>query len=609
MKIESDIKIIPNILIVDDNPHNIFAMKSLLEHMPVKLYEALSGNEALDLLMQQEFALVLLDVQMPDMDGFEIAGLMRMNKRTKEIPIIFVTAISKEEQYIKKGLQIGAVDYLFKPVDPIILMSKVSVFINYYIQKKQMDHMVAKLNQSQNLLTKKNESLNHLARTDVLTGLENRLNFEEILERTIQSSKIDKKMFTLIFLDLDNFKYVNDAFGHDCGDILLKEVAERLKKVIRNREIVSHTRLNDYSISRLGGDEFAILLIDISDMEVAGKIANRIIESLAKPFVIQGNEAHISASIGIAYYPMNGDTAELLMKHADVAMYQAKNAGKNQFQYFSEIIHKDQQYLFQVESFIKQALEKNEFYLVYQPILNLSTKELVAVEALCRWRNDVLGEVTPDVFIPIAEGTGLICQLGQWILQTAVLEMKHCYDLYHISLHCHVNLSTNQMLDNEFVSYVQSMMQMQLLKPESLTFELTETALMKNAQILGENLNTLSKLGFHISADDFGMGYSSLSRLVLLPISSLKIDKTFVQTITEQPQNESSIINSILELAKNLNLVTIAEGIETQEQFDFLLKHQCQYGQGYLLAKPMPADELHLYLQKLSKDHTVPLPE
>ncbi len=324
----------PRILIVDDNPNNIFAIKSLLESMPVELFEARSGNEGLNLLLQYEFALVLLDVQMPEIDGFEIAELMRNNRRTKEIPIIFVTAISKEEEYIKKGLQLGAVDYLFKPLDPVILQSKAAVFINYYIQKKLMVQLVAQLNSSKEMLAKKNQSLSHLAHTDVLTGLENRLNFEELLDKMIKFSKRYNKVFTLMFLDLDNFKQVNDNFGHEAGDLLLKEVAHRLQTVVRAGDTIFQGNTK-FSISRLGGDEFAILLTDINDPNIVGHIANRIIDALAKPFSIEHNEVRIGVSIGIAYFPEAGDTSEVLTRNADTAMYLAKNAGKNCYQCFT----------------------------------------------------------------------------------------------------------------------------------------------------------------------------------------------------------------------------------------------------------------------------------
>jgi len=326
----------PRILIVDDNPNNVFAIKSLLESMSLELYEAHSGNEALNLLLQHEFALVLMDVQMPGIDGFETAELMRSNRRTKQVPIIFVTAISKDEHYIKKGLQMGAVDYLFKPLDSVILQSKVAVFINYYTQKKTMERLVSQLNSSQEILAGKNQSLSQLAHTDVLTGLENRLNFEELLDKMIKFSKRYNKVFALMFLDLDNFKQVNDTFGHEGGDLLLKEVADRLISVVRAGDIIYQGGAK-FSISRLGGDEFAILLEDINNRDFIGDIAKRIIASLAKPFSINHKNVHIGVSIGIAYFPEAGDTPEALSKNADIAMYRAKNAGKNCYQYFSVV--------------------------------------------------------------------------------------------------------------------------------------------------------------------------------------------------------------------------------------------------------------------------------
>lgn len=583
--------IIPNILIVDDNPNNIFALKSILEEMPVKLYEARSGNEALEILLQHEFALVLMDVQMPEIDGFETAELMQKNKHTKDVSIIFVTAISKEEQYVKKGLQIGAVDYLFKPVDPVILKSKVSVFIQYYIQRKQMENMVTNLSSSQQMLSEKNKSLNQLARTDTLTGLENRLNFQETLERMINNSKESENKFALLFLDLDNFKNVNDTLGHDSGDQLLKEVAERLKKAIRRTDLISKD-----SISRLGGDEFAIILPEIEESHMAGEIADRIIHSLSEPFILQNTSVSIGVSIGIVFYPLGGDTVELLTKNADVAMYRAKQAGKNNYQYFSESADQLLKMQSQLASEIREALNKNQFHLVYQPIVNLHTQELVAVEAICQWNNERLGEISADEFMPVAEETKIIQPLGIWILNNVVEDMLHCYSEFNIPLHCHINLTPKQLFDHSYLQYIENLSKTDDLRG-GLTFELTETVLIQDIASLEAPVNSLIQLGFKICIDHCGNEDSVQKCLSDLPISSLKISKTLIQTLIKRPDS-MTILKSILDLTKNLNYLSFADGIQTEDQLNILLKLNCLYGQGDYFSKPLPLDELKVYLKK-----------
>ncbi len=323
-------KIVPNILIVDDNPSNIFAMKNLLEDLKINMYEASSGNEALQLLTQHEFALVLLDVQMPEIDGFETAELMRKNKHTKDIPIIFVTALSREEQYIRKGLQVGAVDYLLKPLDPIILTSKVSVFLAYYIQKKTMEDLVLQLSKSKKILATENDDLDILANTDALTGLSNRLSFEKALKLTIEFSTKYNEKFALLFLDLDNFKSANDTFGHDCGDFILRETSNRLRIGLRRNDTVNTEDLT-LSIFRLGGDEFTVILKNVDDTAHAITVAKRIIKLIDEPFIFHNEKIQIGVTIGIACFPSEGTTVELLIKSADEAMYHAKSKGKNTY--------------------------------------------------------------------------------------------------------------------------------------------------------------------------------------------------------------------------------------------------------------------------------------
>lgn len=320
----------PSVLVVDDNAANTFAMQTILEGMPLKLYTASSGSEALQLLLRHDFALVLMDAQMPEMDGFETAALMQKNKLTKEVPIIFVTAINKDEKYIRQGFAVGAADYLLKPLDPVILQSKIMVFLNFYLQKKAMQNLVSALNTSQKVLNKENVSLHQLAHTDFLTGLENRLQFEELITEFINYAKQANKVLTLMLLDLDNFKKVNDTLGHQSGDDLLKQVAYRLNEVVKNQHDANHAK-SEWHVFRLGGDEFAILLVDTWLQNIVKLLADALIASLSQVFLIQNTPVFIGVSIGIAFFPASGFTSEALIKSADAAMYHAKTSGKNQY--------------------------------------------------------------------------------------------------------------------------------------------------------------------------------------------------------------------------------------------------------------------------------------
>ena len=324
----------PTILIVDDRPENLFAMKKVLKPLDINILEATSGNESLKIALDNDLALVLLDVQMPEMDGFEVATLMHNNEKTRHIPIIFVTAMNKEEKYIIKGHQVGAVDYLFKPIDPLVLKSKVSVFIEHYSQKKELKSLLGELKETQTELEKSNEKFKNLAHRDPLTGIGNRLQFEGSLKRTIAHAERHHRRFALLYLDLDNFKLINDSLGHPAGDILLKEVSRRLEVCIRMDDTLSRiVKDKGGSVARLGGDEVAILLNEINSPSDAILVAKRILMSFDKPFDLNGNEVSVTTSIGVACYPDSAETSTALNKRADVALYHAKKSGKNTYYY------------------------------------------------------------------------------------------------------------------------------------------------------------------------------------------------------------------------------------------------------------------------------------
>lgn len=568
------------ILIVDDVVANLVAIEDTISNLDADIYRAESGFKALELVIEHEFALVLLDVQMPGMDGFETAQLMRQNKYSETVPIIFVTAMNKEKVHLFKGYESGAVDYLFKPLEPTILKSKVQIFLNIFYQKTQkLIHALDELQIIRMELEKNNAELRIISTQDSLTSLPNRLLFTQELDRTISFSKRYKERFAVLFFDIDNFKSINDNYGHLVGDKLLQEVSIRLK---------TYLRLEDF-IARLGGDEFAIILSKISRFEDAGNVSSKICAGLALPFKIDENELSVTCSVGIGCYPFAGETQESLMKHADIAMYRAKEKGKNTFEYFSPSLSKEYERRSSIEKALQHGLERNEFTLVYQVIYDLNNNSPYGVETLIRWNSDALGEVSPAEFIPIAEDLGLIQPIGLWIIEKACEQFKLWHDEGMPYISYAINLSPKQLLKKDIFEHTQKVMQKNKIPPGNLELELTETAIMEESDVSENLLKRFNDIGIRINIDDFGTGYSSLIRLRYLPIHALKIDKSFVKDIFTD-KNDAIIVKTILSLANSLGLKSIAEGIETKEQLEFLTENGCVYGQGYYLCRPVGAD-------------------
>jgi diguanylate cyclase len=597
MSIQNTSELIPKVLLVDDNPQNLVAMEMVLEDMNLDIVKTTSGKDALTALMIDEYALVLLDVQMPEMDGFEVAELMQNNSHLKNIPIVFVTAINKEDRYVKKSMEVGAVDYLFKPIDSTILISKVKIFVDYYLQNKKMVRLVDELNKTQASLMITNKELEMLARFDPVTGLANRLDFTNFLDVEIDNAKRHNRLIALLLIDLDNFKNVNDTHGHQVGDELLREVSKRLKESVRKRDAINRPSA-EHLVSRLGGDEFAIVLTELDSPENAAVVARRMIQSVNKPVVISGSgEAQVGVSIGIACYPDSGANAEELCRSADLAMYDAKNKGKNTYRFFSKKLNAAHEYHTMIETGIKNALKTEKFYMVYQPIVDLATQKTVAFEALCRCDLKAIQKIPTQDFILVAEESGLMMELGVKILNMVLQDAKETLLPCCPDLEIHVNVSTRQLQDDAFLKLVKRSYKAFGVNPKNITFELTETAVMEDVQVLTDHLDGISETGSKVSIDDFGTGYSSLVWLRHLPISSLKIDKEFIENVCVN-QNDAVITKSIVNLSKNLELRSIAEGIESKEQLDFLVKHHCPLGQGHYFSKPMKLNDAVAYLQK-----------
>lgn len=422
--------------------------------------------------------------------------------------------------------------------------------------------------------------INNLAYFDSLTKLPNRILFLEKLEACIRKTSQKSFSFAVLMLDLDGFKAVNDLLGHSVGDLLLHETASRLESCLRSTDVVA----------RLGGDEFAILLPDIHENGNAGKIASKILESLRKPISIDGSELFITASIGIVACPYHSRLASDLMKFSDIAMYQAKRQ-KNSFQFYSSEMTQKAVERNDIESSLRRALQNDEFLLYYQPQINLQTGKTIGVEALLRWNRNHNEMIPPDRFIGIAEDSGIIIDIGQWVLTTAFNAAVKWNAKLDATISVAINLSSRQFIHNDLLSSIKLALAETKCNPRWITLEITESLLLNDSEKIRKILRSLDKLGFRISLDDFGTGYSALSYLNKFPVSEIKIDKSFVQGIVDNPDH-GLVIQAIISMAKSLGKDLVAEGVETTEQAEFLLKLGCQTVQGFLYSKPKPFNEI-----------------
>ena len=430
------------------------------------------------------------------------------------------------------------------------------------------------------------EKIYHLAHYDSLTTLPNRAAFTDLLNRSLYQSKRHLQTMALLFLDLDNFKLINDTAGHMQGDNLLRQVADRLQAITRRED----------AVCRLGGDEFTILLLDIAENRIASIIANKVLAQFQKPFKLGHLEINVSASIGIAIYPEDGHDADTLLKHADIAMYRAKSNGRNNYQFFTQEMNQQAMERLNMEQEMRKGFEQGEFHLCYQPQINLRTGQIIGCEALLRWRHPSKGYISPDRFIPVAEECGFINTLGLWVLNTACRQAKVWMDQRDQSWIIAVNISARQFQNQALLSNIEKILQESGLPAQFLELELTESMLMHRVEDNIQTLHALRALGVKLAIDDFGTGYSSLAYLKRFPLDKLKIDRSFIQDLTHD-NDDAAIVNATILLAHSMQLTVIAEGVETDEQRDFLEQQHCDELQGYWFSKPLIASELENFCQ------------
>lgn len=436
-------------------------------------------------------------------------------------------------------------------------------------------------------LKKAQIQMGDLAFYDPLTGLANRRLFKNRLAKSVKNVLRNKTSLALMFLDIDQFKRVNDTLGHDMGDALLKEMAARLERSVREND----------TVSRIGGDEFTILLTDVKNSKDVGVVAEKILKALARPFMVNGQEILSSVSIGITMTPNDSTDPNALMKNADLAMYKAKELGRNNFQFFSEEMNTAILHNLEIEQELNIALKRSQFFLVYQPKVRLADNTITGVETLVRWRHPEKGIIPPDAFIPIAEETGQIVEIGAWVLEHSCHEMGTLIheELMPADSKVAVNLSAKQFSDPNLLQTVSDILEQSKIDPLNLELEITESIIMDDVEAAIKIMEAIKDKGIHLSIDDFGTGYSSLAYLKRFPIDVLKVDRSFVKDIP-QDKTDMAITSAVIAMAHKLSMKVVAEGIETQEQLDFLKENNCDDGQGYLLSRPLSLPQLHHFL-------------
>lgn len=688
----------PLALVVDDDSSLRIAMGAALIKVGCDVIEAENGRRGISLFRSEKPDLVLLDVLMPEMDGFEACAAIRDLPEGAYTQVLMVTGLDDTDS-IKRAFEAGADGFISKPVNLVMLgyqgqymlragqafrelyrsrnhlakTQKLARLGNWQVDlvtnefhcspeasrllglngdgrrvtydiflervvdqerdtvKKEIDKAVEGkrsisldyrvllpdgtqkhiLNRGEALcnengvpeillgviqdvtrLKRAEEEIRLLAFYDGLTGLANRMLFLDRIEQAITTARRDNQVFALLYLDLDHFKRVNDTLGHHIGDLLLKNVAETLKQNIRRGDTATRlgTNSSDSMIARLGGDEFTILLPDIRDTESAAIVARRLIEAIPAVYDCEGHDVSVTTSIGISVFPEDGENADVLLKNADSAMYQAKDSGRNNYHFYEESLNLAVIERFSIEKNMRKALDEKEFVLHYQPQIDLATRKIIGAEALIRWIHPQKGMIFPDDFIQIAEESDLIIDINRWVLRTACRQKNEWDKAGLFPPRVAVNLSGYKFVKQDIVKSIGSALRSADIGPDCLEVEITENVLMQDTDDTISILKQMKALGITMTLDDFGTGYSSLSYLTSFPFDAIKIDRSFVTECTRQPGNRV-IIRAIVAMGHSLEKRIVAEGIETEEQFKLIQGYGCDEAQGYYFSPPVPPDE------------------
>jgi len=550
-----------NVLLIEDNPGDARLIREMIAEdpgAPFELHCAERLSHGLDFLASRPAGLVLLDLSLPDSLGLETFA--KVFAHSPAVPIIVLTG-TDDATVALKAVQGGAQDYLVKgKLDRELLVRS----MQYSIERKRYQVQIE-----------------HQANYDALTGLPNRTLLHDRLRQAVFAQR-RVRAIAVVFIDLDRFKFVNDSLGHGAGDELLKQMSERLRSVLRDGD----------TVARLGGDEFVLILNDQHNEEIVFRAMQRIMARINEPMIVEGKELYVTCSAGISLHPQDGPDVDTLLKNADVAMYRAKEAGRNNFQFFTAEMNQLVNERLALEHSLRRALERREFLLHYQQKVDLRSGAIVGAEALLRWQHPEWGLLRPARFVPVAEETGLIVPIGEWVVEEAcrqnVAWQKEGLEPGIVS----VNLSARQFRQQGLVRVVSRILGATGLDPSWLEVELTESMVMHNAEAAIAILQGLKSLGVTLSVDDFGTGYSSLAYLKDLPIDVLKIDRSFVRDIRAGGDaGEGVLAQAIISLGHSLDLKVIAEGVETDDQVRFLSKHRCDEVQGFYYGEPMLPDD------------------
>jgi diguanylate cyclase (GGDEF)-like protein len=576
------------VLVCDDDPTYLLLMEETLSSDNLNVLTAANGLDALKLYLKHFPSIVLLDVHMPMLSGFEVCAEIRKHPKGKDTPILMVTG-ADDILSIESAYKHGATDFLPKPIRWPMVAHRVRYML--------------KGSETFNSLKQSEEKMRRLAYFDSLTGLPNRQSLDESLEKAILCAVEEQQNLCIMYIDLDNFKRINDTLGHEFGDKLLKKISEKILYCLNDETCIPEALQNttEIEVCRLGGDEFMILLnntLNDGDVKV---VAQSLVDCISELVSIDDYEVALTPSIGIAIYPRDGANLTELKKHADVAMYYAKTMGRNGYRFYSESLNENAMKFLQIEGCLRNALNNDEFSLHYQPQVCLKNKKIISVEALLRWESPELGNVPPSEFIPVAEDSGIINDLGEWVMRKACVQAKEWMDAGMQNFRVSVNLSSIQFKRASLLNMIKRALEDSGLPASLLEVELTESAIMNDIDQNITRLNQIRHLGVAIALDDFGTGYSSLSYLKRFPINTLKIDRSFIITIDTDPE-DAAIVEAIITLANTLKLTVIAEGVETHGQLKALNRFHCDIIQGFYFSKPVPAEHItELVQQPLNK--------
>ncbi len=569
------------ILVVDDELISRYTVEALLASEGYNLVFAENGKEALEKAQELIPDLMLLDVMMPDMDGFEVCQHLRNDKRLAELPIVIVTALDDRESRLR-GLEVGADDFMSKPFDRAELRARIRT--------------ITRLNRYRRLVETQ-EELFRLANYDTLTGLPNRNQLTERLRQMLERANRIQQEIAVLALDLDGFQIINDSFGHEIGDKMLCEIAQRLTKTVS---------ATGATVGRLTGDEFSIVMEGVTNIiKDVSYLAQRLLDNISLPIPFDSHEIVLTANIGISVYPNDGKEASALLKNADTALARTKIATKNTYQFFTAEMNEAALERLILENQLRKVFVNNELRLHYQPQVELSSGQFIGMEALVRWQHPELGLLPPSKFIQVAEEMGLIVPLGEWVLRTACQQNKAWQQAGLPFLRVSVNVSSRQFQSPDLLQTIKKALTDSNLSPNYLELELTESVFMAKGANSKDNifaiLKELQTMGIQIAIDDFGTGYSSLSYLKRFPVNTLKIDRSFVKDICFD-EDDAAITNTIIVMAHSLRLSVVAEGVETLEQMAFLQDQKCESIQGFLFSHPLSVEEMTQILEQIGKN-------